>query len=184
MRRIFVVLVVSHSSRYSLQKITTIYLNLSKLCPKYCRSLFSRTRTWKWHFSMTSQWRQLYVVSYVLWFLSRTDCQDDFRQNYEKLSKFVKVTAKILSVPFFRTQCRSNNLVKCYMFAEGILRSCLLHDADRHIFAKFLVSEEKHPSLLLQKRQQLSLVAKDSCLRDNRIRYLHYQQLVHRVHPC
>ena len=26
-------------------------------------------------------------------------------ENYEKLSKFVKVTAKILSVLFFRTQC-------------------------------------------------------------------------------
>jgi len=39
-RRTFVVLAVSHSSRYSLQKITTIYLNLSKLCQKYCQSLF------------------------------------------------------------------------------------------------------------------------------------------------
>ena len=37
----FVVWVVSHSSRYTLQTITTIYLTLSKLCPKYCRSLFS-----------------------------------------------------------------------------------------------------------------------------------------------
>ena len=26
-------------------------------------------------------------------------------KHYEKLSKFVKVTAKILSVPFFRTRC-------------------------------------------------------------------------------
>ena len=26
-------------------------------------------------------------------------------KNYEKLSKFVKVTARTLSVPFFRTQC-------------------------------------------------------------------------------
>ena len=42
-----------------LAKITSIYLNLSKLCPKYCRSLFSRTR----HFSMTSQLRHHYVVS-------------------------------------------------------------------------------------------------------------------------
>jgi len=31
-------------------------------------------------------------------------------KNYEKLSKFVKVTAKILSVPFFRTQCMVYNI--------------------------------------------------------------------------
>jgi len=30
-------------------------------------------------------------------------------KNYEKLSKFVKVTAKILSVLFFRTRCRCNH---------------------------------------------------------------------------
>jgi len=34
-----VVLAVSHSSRYSLQEITTIYLTLSKLCPKYCTTI-------------------------------------------------------------------------------------------------------------------------------------------------
>jgi len=28
-------------------------------------------------------------------------------KNYEKVSKFVKVTTKTLSVPFFRTRCRS-----------------------------------------------------------------------------
>jgi len=27
-------------------------------------------------------------------------------KNYEKLFKFVKVAAKILSVPYFRTRCR------------------------------------------------------------------------------
>jgi len=34
------VLAVSHSSRYSLHKITTMSLNLSKLCPNYCQSIF------------------------------------------------------------------------------------------------------------------------------------------------
>jgi len=37
----------------------------------------------------------------ILQFFSHIDCQDDLCQNYEKLSKFLEVTAKILSVPFF-----------------------------------------------------------------------------------
>jgi len=60
--------------------------------------LFLRKR----HFSMTSQLRHHYVVWCKYWwdilqFFSHTDCQDDSWQKYEKLSKFVEVTAKILS---------------------------------------------------------------------------------------
>jgi len=43
-------------SRYFLQKITTIYLNLSKLCPKYCRSVFSRTR-YIWNLRRSNEMR-------------------------------------------------------------------------------------------------------------------------------
>ena len=99
-------LVVSHLSRYSLKKFTTIYLNLSKLCPKYCRSLFSQTRLAITAFSMTSQLRHHYVVrasidtTFYHFSVTRTVgmiCA----KHCEKLSKFVEVIAKILPVPFF-----------------------------------------------------------------------------------
>jgi len=59
----------------------------------------------KRHFSMTSQLRCHYVVlcKYrwdFLQFFSHPECQDDHAKNCEKLSKSVKVTATILSVPF------------------------------------------------------------------------------------
>jgi len=40
------------------------------------------------------------------------DCPDDRAKNYEELSKFVKVMAKILWVPVFRTQCKRCLLYK------------------------------------------------------------------------
>ena len=67
---------------------------------------------WKWHFF---QWRHSYVIiTYsVVQNIDRTFYNFSVTRivrmvcakNYEKLSKFVKVTAKILSVHFFRTQC-------------------------------------------------------------------------------
>ena len=61
------------------------------------------------------QLRHHYVVSWKYWwdvlqFFSHTDCQDDSCQkNYEKLSKFVSVTANILSVLFLRDMVYSYN---------------------------------------------------------------------------
>ena len=66
--------------------------------------LFLRKR----HFSMTSQLRHHYRVSCNYWwnilqFFTHTNYKDDSCQ--KNLSEFVKVTAKILSVPFSRKRC-------------------------------------------------------------------------------
>ena len=54
---------------------------------------------------MTSQLCHHYVVRFIdttfYIFFSHTDYEDDSCQKYEKLSKFIKVTAKLPSVPFF-----------------------------------------------------------------------------------
>ena len=43
-------------------------------------------------------------------------------KNYEKLSKFIEVTAKILSVLFFQTRCRST---KINTFAKVIITAAV-----------------------------------------------------------
>ena len=45
-------------------------------------------------------------------------------KNYEKLSKFVKVTAKILSVPFFRTRCTCHFSPVIWCCWLGLSKSC------------------------------------------------------------
>jgi len=66
-------------------------------------------------FSMTSQLRRHFVVSCKYWwgilqFFSQRIIRMIHAKNYEKLSKSVKVTAKILLVLFFRTQCSIRTL--------------------------------------------------------------------------
>ena len=63
----------------------------------------------KWHKSMTLQSRHHYIAPYKSWWdilqfsVTRIVRMIRAKKKYEKLSKFVKVTAKILSVPYFRT---------------------------------------------------------------------------------
>jgi len=74
-----------------LHNISCIYLNLSKLCPKYCRSLFPGHVTKNGIFQRRfSQSCHHYVVSCkywwdILWFFSHTDCQDDSCQKLLKV---------------------------------------------------------------------------------------------------
>jgi len=60
--RTFVVLVVSHSSRYSLQKNYNYIFESVKVMSKVLSVPFFQTRTRKRHFSMTSQWRTFVQV--------------------------------------------------------------------------------------------------------------------------
>ena len=89
-------LAVSHSLRYSLQKITTTYLNLSNLCP--CPDKVSCENGIVNDVTIT-----LSCVSIDGTFYNFSVTQI-FRiipaKNYEKLSKSVEVTVIILSVPF------------------------------------------------------------------------------------
>jgi len=59
----------------------------------------------KQHFSMKSQLHHQYVVLCKYWwdflqFFTRPECRYDLCQNYEKLSKSVKIMIETLSVPF------------------------------------------------------------------------------------
>ena len=64
-------------------------------------SVFAKTSFFN-NVTITASLGSVVQVSwYILQFFSHTDYQDDSCENYEKLSKFVTVMAKMRSDPFF-----------------------------------------------------------------------------------
>jgi len=86
-------------------------------------------------------------------------------KNYEKLSKFVEVTAKILSVPFFRTRCRrtvlfaqENCLFKVLSWKPFISLTQFRHGRteDKQIWYKLWYADEREykETAVLRARQR------------------------------
>ena len=120
----FVHLVLQYSIHFSQLDLNPANLAATVEAEWILAFLFLQKR----HFSMTSQWRHHYVLSCKYWldfynFSVTRNARMTRAKNCEKLSKFVKVTAQILSVPFLLTRCRCPRRIVCAADAQSVCDS-------------------------------------------------------------